>query len=88
MSLSKYEKETLISFNEDEGTADIQTYNGSLKRKLLSLCESRPDEAKQIRTDQHGGMYFTVPKKWVKVNATKILSAKVREKFTAQLKCH
>ena len=88
MSLSKYEKETLISFNEDEGTADIQTYNGSLKRKLLSLCESRPDEAKHVQTDQHGGMYFTVPKKWVKVNATKILSAKVREKFTAQLKCH
>ena len=76
MSLSLLERETIISFNEEEKTADIQTYNGALKRKMSTLCEARPDEAKYKRTDEYGGMYFTVPKKWIKVNATRIPSEK------------
>ena len=83
MSLSRLEQETLISFNEEDKIADIQTYNSALKRKLTALCVSRPEEAKHIRTDQYGGMYFTVPKKWVKVNAGVILTDEQREKKSA-----
>lgn len=86
MSLSRLEQETLIGFNEDEKTADIQTYNGALKRKLTTLCKNRPEEAKHIRTDQYGGMYFTVPKKWVKVNAGVILTDEQRAEYSERAK--
>ena len=76
MSLSRYEQETVINFNEEEKTATIYTYNGRLKRKLFELCESRPEEAKHMKDDGFGRMTFEVPKKWIKVNAPRILSDK------------
>lgn len=81
MSISRMEQETAILFNEDEATASVQTYNGALKRKLAALCKSRPEQVKHVRTDEHGGMYFTIPKKWVKVNAERILSDDNRAKM-------
>ena len=86
MNLSRLESETIISFNEQDHTADIQTYNGALKRKLSTLCEARPDEAKHKRTDEYGDMYFTVPKKRIKVNASRILSEKELEQRMGALK--
>ena len=32
--LTKYEKETIILFNEGEDTANIYTYNASLRKRL------------------------------------------------------
>ncbi|MCI8387577.1 MAG: hypothetical protein HFE63_03815 [Clostridiales bacterium] len=86
MSLSKLEQETIILFNEDEKIANIQTYNGALKRKLSDLCVTRPNEAVHTRTDQYGGMYFTIPKKWVKVNAGVILSDEQRSAMAERAK--
>ena len=34
--LSKYEKETIINWNEAENLASIYTFNASLKRRLRS----------------------------------------------------
>ena len=34
MTLTKYEKETIILFNESEDTAHIQTYNAGLRKRL------------------------------------------------------
>lgn len=39
--LTKYEKETIILFNEGEDTASIYTYNASL-RKRLALFSKAP----------------------------------------------
>lgn len=75
-NLTNVERETVINFNEAEQTADVYTYNGALKRRLSKLCESRPDEVKHEKTDQYGGMSFTVPKSWIKVSATRIPSEK------------
>lgn len=74
MGLSRYEQETIILFNEEEKTASVYTYNGALKRKLTELCESRPQEARRSKADEHGGITFVIPKRWVKVNPTRILS--------------
>lgn len=81
-NLTNIERETQINFNEAEQTADVYTYNGALKRRLSELCESRPDEAKHYKTDQYGGMSFTVPKKWIKVNPSRILSDEEKERRT------
>ena len=39
---SKYEKETILNFNEAEATATIYTYNASLKRRLAEFSRKYP----------------------------------------------
>ena len=45
--LTKYEKETIILFNEGEDTASIYTFNAGLKKRLASraafpMCWTNP----------------------------------------------
>ena len=42
MTLTKYEKETIIPFNEGEDTAHIQTYNAGLRKRLAEFSKKRP----------------------------------------------
>ena len=42
MKLSKYEKETIILFNEGEREASIFTYNADLKRRLAAFAKKYP----------------------------------------------
>ena len=74
MKLSKYEQETIITFNENEKEANVYTYNSNLKKKISALCQERPEEAKQIADDERGGLTFEIPKKWIRVNASRVLS--------------
>ena len=43
-NLTNYERETVILFNEAEGTAIVNTANSALSRRLAELAESRPGE--------------------------------------------
>ena len=40
--LSKYEKETIINWNEAEDTASIYTFNADLKRRLAEFSRKYP----------------------------------------------
>ena len=40
--LSKYEKETIINWNEAEDTASIYTFNADLKRRLAEFSPAVP----------------------------------------------
>lgn len=42
MKLSKYEKETIINWNEAESTASIYTFNADLKRRLAEFSRKYP----------------------------------------------
>jgi hypothetical protein len=84
MKLTRYEKETIINFNEAEATANIYTHNGGLIRKLDALADQRPEEAKRGRSFPDGGREFTVPKRWVKVNASRILTEEQRAALVEQ----
>lgn len=79
MPVSKIEQETVILFNEAEAAASVYTYNGALKRKLTGLCATRPTEARQTKDDGRGGLTFEVPKRWIKVNASRILTVEQKE---------
>lgn len=75
MSLSRYEMETIISFNEEEKTAHVYTFRKSIIKKLQNLAEERPEECKLVREENKDGQYsaeYTIPKKWVKINAGSI----------------
>lgn len=80
MKQSRLEKETIITFNEQEKTAVIYTHNTALCRKLDKLADERPEEAKRLRTFPDGGREFEIPKRWVKVNASRILTEEERER--------
>ena len=86
MKLTRYEKEIIINFNEAEATANIYTHNGGLIRKLDALADQRPEEAKRGRSFPDGGREFTVPKHWVKVNASRILTEEQKADIAARFK--
>lgn len=79
--LTKIEKETIILYNEAEPTADIFTYNKALIKKLETLCAERPEEVKNTVTNSDGSKSFIVPKKYVKIIATRKYSDSYREKM-------
>lgn len=74
MRLTNFEKETVVNFNEAERTASIYTSNEALKRQLLELCRSRPDQVRQTADNGRGGPTFEMPKKWLKVSPPRVLS--------------
>ncbi len=74
MKLSNIEKETVINFNEAERTASIYTHNEALKRQLLELCRTHPEQVCQTAANRWGGLTFELPKKWLKVSPPRVLS--------------
>ena len=68
MRLTNIERETIINFNEAERTASVYTCNEALKRQLLELCRSHPDQVCQTAANADGGLTFVLPKKWLKVS--------------------
>ena len=67
MSLLKIEKETIITFNEQEKEACVYTYNPSLKKQLGQLMADKPDEVKLEISDSTGAETYVLPKVWVKI---------------------
>ncbi len=65
MNLSKYEKETVINFNEEEESANVYTYNKALIKKLDKLCGNSAAEV--IRQCSTGSKTYNIPKNWVKI---------------------
>ena len=54
--LTKYEKETIVLFNEGEDTAHIQTYNAGLPKRLETFSKKHPDLCQLDKTYGQGGM--------------------------------
>ena len=79
MKLSRIEQETVINFNEAEGTASVYTHNAALKEQLLVLCQSYPEQVRQTADNGRGGLTFALPKKWLKVTPPRVLSPAQRE---------
>lgn len=79
MYVSRLEQETIIGFNEAEPTASVYTHNGALKRKLEKLARERPADVQLSRRYPEGAVEYTIPKRWVRVNATRVLSEAQRE---------
>ena len=72
--LSLYEKETIITYNESPDAAEVFTYNSALMRKLDKLCEGYPEQVTCLKVNNTNGAVskeYTVPRRWIKVNAPK-----------------
>ena len=73
--LTRYEQETVITYNEAEQTANIYTHNKALRRRLEQLAQERPEECRLYRVSHWGeAVEYYVPKSWLKINPTRILT--------------
>lgn len=84
--LSRYEQETVVNFNEEEPHATVYTYNKSYQRKLRILSEKFSKDVKLIANDQHGGVTYTIPKKWIKINSPRAMDENQRQQLAERLK--
>ncbi|MDO4175655.1 MAG: hypothetical protein Q4D42_12915 [Eubacteriales bacterium] len=85
MTLTNQERETIICFNEADATAEVFTYNGRMLRELSALAGERSDDIKHISDNGAGGSTYSVPKKWVKIRASRILTDEQRRSLTRRL---
>ena len=74
MKLTNIEKETILTFNVAGGIANVYTHNEALKRQLLDLCQTYPEQVRQTADNGWGGLTFELPKKWLKVSPPRVLS--------------
>ena len=65
-NLTNYERETIINYNNEDGTATVYTYHRALQNKLNKLLGSNPDIS-VIRQGEEW-VEYQVPKKWIKVS--------------------
>ena len=58
--LTKYEKETIILFNEGEDTASIYTYNASLRKRLALFSKQARTPSKTVSIARWNDVAFWV----------------------------
>lgn len=61
-TLTKYEKETIILFNEDEDTAHIQTHNARLRKRLAAFIKKHPDLCRLEKSFAQDGVVYVLGK--------------------------
>ena len=72
------ERETIILYNEAESTAEIETQNAAMKRRLENMRRERPEEITLVRFEGSADVYM-FPKKWVKIMPPRRATEKQRE---------
>ena len=60
--LSKYEKETIINWNEAENLASIYTFNANLKRRLAEFSRKYPQLCRLERSTPEGSVTYVMDK--------------------------
>lgn len=87
MALSSIERETIITLNAAEGTAEVFTLDPVYVRKLDKLCEREPDSYKLVKRDGEAA-YYTMPKRLLsfRTPTTRELSDEQREALAARMR--
>ena len=78
--LTKYEKETIILFNEAEPTANIYTYNKALQNRLAKFSKANPNCARLVTAYPCGAVTYEVDKKRLSIRFTSPYSEERRAK--------
>lgn len=82
--LSKFERETIIVYNEGDPTASVFTHNRALKNKLAKLavetneCEKDWENAEAVD--------YIIPKSWVKIVKPRVLSEEQKQAAAERIK--
>ena len=84
MHLTNYERETIITYNEADKTAQVYTCSRPLIRKLDELRADSGDIS-MVREDDYSKTY-ELPKKWVRVQRPPKLTDEQRKKMSERSK--
>lgn len=84
--LTKYEKETIILFNEGEDTASIYTYNASLRKRLVLFSKKHPDLCRLEKSHEQGGVTYLLDKSRLSIRLQPPYSEERRRKASENAK--
>ena len=84
MKLSRYEQETIVSYNAGEQTATIYTRDKAVMRKLNTLVANFPDTYKLVKQDEVSKTY-SFPKSFVSYRKPRAVSMEQREQARKKL---
>lgn len=83
MSLTNFEKETIIIFNEAEPTARIETFDSRIIREAEKAATRSAAVVREERSENKHGVY-TMPKTYIKIRAPLSISDETRERRSKQ----
>ena len=86
MTLAKYEKETIILFNEGEDTAHIQTYNAGLLKRLAAFSKKHPDLCRLEKSFAQDGLIYVLDKSRLSIRLQAPYSEERRRKASENAK--
>ena len=86
MTLTKYEKETIILFNEGENTAHIQTYNAGLRKRLAAFSKKHPNLCRLEKFFAQGGVIYVLDKSRLSIRLQAPYSEERRRKASENAK--
>ena len=85
---SKYEKETIINFNEGEAEASIYTFNTSLKRRLADFSRKYPLLCRLERSTSEGSVTYVLDKSRLSIRLIPPYSAERKAAASAYAREH
>ena len=85
MKLSRYEQETIVSYNAGNQTATIYTRDKAVMRKLDGLVKAFPAVYKLIGQTKHDKTY-SMPKSYISYRKPRNISEVQREQARQQMK--
>ncbi len=88
MKLTKYEKETIINWNEAENTASIYTFNADLKRRLAEFSRKYPLLCRLERSTTEGSITYVMDKSRLSVRLVPPYSEERRAAASEYAKKH
>lgn len=80
MSLTQYEAETIINYNEEEKTATIYTHDKKLIKRLNKCCEKFP-HLFQKDTTNFNCVNYIIPKRYISVREPREYTQEQREQM-------
>ena len=83
-SLTLYERETVMLYNQAERTASIDTCDPVLIRRLDEFME-KSTEISLLSEDEYGKRYL-IPKKWIKINLPRQLTDEQRQELSEKMR--
>jgi hypothetical protein len=86
--LTKYEKETIINFNEGEQEATIYTFNADLKRRLADFSRNYPSLCRMTRSTAEGSVTYVIDKSRISIRLVPPYCDERREAARAYAKEH
>ena len=84
--LTKYEKETIILFNEGEDTASIYTFNAGLKKRLVLFAKKYPGLCRQEKPHEQGGVSYVLDRSRLSIRLQPPMSEERRRKASENAK--